>query len=373
MAPLAGPVFETIFDAWLRLMLALEGNAAEVLKEISDTSPTVLQDIWDALCRSFGEVGEAREAMRKLKQRRQLDSESVVEFKQALRSLYRVAWLKATPEQKEVALKTSFESGLVSHEMQQFLRLHALGDSFASTVQKARRFAATTEVPRTRKSVRITTPPAHEAVQLIKEDSVLEKRLDKIEDLIQSLQVTGIRAGRQTPPPKLDNMACVAKKPQRQYPTSRPSGKEQDKSPRSNQNRRHFVRPFDADVTGQKRTETNRSVSGSGFPPGRGTQNQKLVRKGVSGRASTQRPPRIPPGVCWTCRQRGCHSIFHEENRPPPPQPRARTPDVCWTCGQEGCRSWYHAPRSPTPVPLMNQSSGNVSGTRNPGNRGPTQ
>ena len=31
-------------------MLALEGNAAEVLKEISDTSPTVLQDIWDALC-----------------------------------------------------------------------------------------------------------------------------------------------------------------------------------------------------------------------------------------------------------------------------------------------------------------------------------
>ena len=44
------------------LMLALEGNAAEVLKEISDTSPTVLQDIWDALCRRFGEVDEAREA-----------------------------------------------------------------------------------------------------------------------------------------------------------------------------------------------------------------------------------------------------------------------------------------------------------------------
>ena len=31
------------------LMLALERNAAEVLKEISDSSPTVLQDIWDAL------------------------------------------------------------------------------------------------------------------------------------------------------------------------------------------------------------------------------------------------------------------------------------------------------------------------------------
>jgi len=258
--------------------------------------------------------------------------------------------------------------------MQQFLRLHALGDTYANTVQKARRFAATTEVPRTRKSVRITTPPAHETVQLIKEDSVLEKRLDRIEDMIQSLQVTGIRAVRETPPPKLENMACVAKQPQRQYPTSRPSGEGQDRSPR-NQNRRRFVRPFDADVTGQKRTETNRSASGSGFVPGRGTQNQNqnLVTEGVFGRASTQRPPGIPPGVCWTCRQRGCHSIFQEENRPPPPQPRARTPDVCWTCGQEGCRSWYHAPRTPTPVPLMNQSSGNVSGTRNPGNRGPTQ
>jgi len=313
--------------------------------------------------------------MRKFEQRRQLDSESVVEFEQALRSLYRVAWPKATPEQKEVALKTRFEEGLVSHDMQQFLRLHALGDTFANTVQKARRFAATTEVPRTRKSVRITTPPAHEAVQLIKEDSVLEKRLDKIEDMIQSLQVTGIRAGRETPPPKMENMACVTKQPKRQYPTSRPSGEEQDKSPRSNQNRRRFVRPFDADINRQQRTETDRSASGSGFPPGRGTQNQNqnLVRAGVSGRASTQRPPGIPPGVCWTCRQKGCHSVFHEEPRQPPPQPRARTPDVCWTCGQEGCWSWYHAPRSPTPVPLMNQPSGNVSGTRNPGNRGPTQ
>ena len=61
-------------------MLALEGNAAEVLKEISDSSPTVLQDIWDALSRRFGEIDEAREAMRKFEQKRQLDTESVVEF-----------------------------------------------------------------------------------------------------------------------------------------------------------------------------------------------------------------------------------------------------------------------------------------------------
>ena len=59
--------------------------------------------------------------MRKFELRRQSDSESVVEFEQALRSLYQVAWPKATPEQKEAALKTRFEEGLISHDMQQFL------------------------------------------------------------------------------------------------------------------------------------------------------------------------------------------------------------------------------------------------------------
>ena len=71
-----------------------------MLKEISDSSPTVLQDIWDALSRRFGETDEAREAMRKFEQRRQLDTESVVEFEQALRSLYKVAWPKVTRNRK---------------------------------------------------------------------------------------------------------------------------------------------------------------------------------------------------------------------------------------------------------------------------------
>jgi len=74
------------------LMLALEGTAAEVLKEINDTSPTVYQDIWKALSRRFGEVDEVRESMRKFENCKQLDSESVVEYEQALRNLYRLAW-----------------------------------------------------------------------------------------------------------------------------------------------------------------------------------------------------------------------------------------------------------------------------------------
>jgi len=132
-------------------MLALKGTAAEVLKEINDTSPTVYQDIWKALSRRVGEVDEVRESMRKFENRKQLDSESVVEYEQALRNLYRLAWPKATPEQKDMALKTRFEENLNNSDMQQYLRLHALSDTFENTVQKARRFAASIEAPKTKK------------------------------------------------------------------------------------------------------------------------------------------------------------------------------------------------------------------------------
>ena len=85
-------------------------------------------------------------------------------------------------------LKTKFEEGLRNLEMQQYLRLHAMGDTFSNTVQKARRFAAAIEGPKARKSVRITTPPAHEALQMIEDDSSLHKKIDRLEDMIRSLQ-----------------------------------------------------------------------------------------------------------------------------------------------------------------------------------------
>jgi len=125
--------------------VALEGAAAKTLKELSEDSPSLYQDIWDALKRRFGEVDEARVAMTKFEHKKQHDAESVAEFKQALRALYRVAWPNATAEQKNVALKARFEEGLSNPGMQQYLRLHATADEFSATVQKARRFASTTE------------------------------------------------------------------------------------------------------------------------------------------------------------------------------------------------------------------------------------
>jgi len=69
---------------------------------------------------------------------------------------------------------------------------------------------------------------------------------------------------------------------------------------------------------------------------GYGNPNQNLVGAGASGGNFPQRPPGVPPGVCWVCRQARCHSRFHEPARPPTPPPQQfRSPDICWTCGMQ--------------------------------------
>ena len=172
------------------------------------------------------------------------------------------------------------------------------------------------------------------------------------------------------------SVSCGNRKPQQQFSTSRSNGNVQGNNQKSPQNRRRFIRPFDDNVNEPRQTptETNQSISGPSIPSGRDTAPQSLARAGSSGVGNVQRPPGVPPGVCWVCRQPRCHSRFHEVERPPSPQPRVRTPDVCWTCGQQGCRSWFHStPRPATPVPLMEQNPENMPGTPRSGNRGPTK
>jgi len=84
-----------------------------------------------------------------------------------------------------MALKTRFEEGLNNSDMQQYLRLHAMSDTFENTVQKARRFAASIEAPKRKRSVRITTPPSHESVQIISDDDPLIQRMDRIENMVR--------------------------------------------------------------------------------------------------------------------------------------------------------------------------------------------
>ena len=66
------------------LMLSLEGAAAEVLKDFDEQKSTAIDDLWQRLAHQFGSVDEVREAMREFDARRQSDTESLVEYEQAL-------------------------------------------------------------------------------------------------------------------------------------------------------------------------------------------------------------------------------------------------------------------------------------------------
>ena len=102
----------------------MEGQAAEVLRDFDDSPSTAVDDLWERLSHRFGDVDECREAMRKFEARRQSDTESLVEFEQALRSLFKVAWPTASSETRDATLKRRFEDGVLSSELSQYLRLH---------------------------------------------------------------------------------------------------------------------------------------------------------------------------------------------------------------------------------------------------------
>jgi len=95
-------------------MLSLEGSAAEVLRDFDEHQRTAVDDLWQRLAHRFGGVNEMREAMREFDARRQSDTESLVEFEQALRSPYKVAWPTASSETRDAALKRRFEELLLS-------------------------------------------------------------------------------------------------------------------------------------------------------------------------------------------------------------------------------------------------------------------
>ena len=118
--------------------------------------------------------------MRRFDLRKQGDSETLVEFEQALRTLYREAWPDSDSKQRDQALKRRFEEGLISVEMTQYLRLHTLEDNFQETVQKARRFAAATEV-KPKKVVRIVTSAPETTDQIEDALKPLIARLEALE------------------------------------------------------------------------------------------------------------------------------------------------------------------------------------------------
>ena len=120
------------------LTLALVGPAEEVLKDFDDSTETAYEDLWKRIEHRFGDVDEGREAERKFGNKRQTDSESLQEYEQALRSLYKQGWPSATDEIRDAALKRKFEDGVASSELSQYIRLHHRKLNFGETVKQAR-------------------------------------------------------------------------------------------------------------------------------------------------------------------------------------------------------------------------------------------
>ena len=170
------------------LAIALEGPAVECLKEVREDEQGAYEKLWAILAHRFGYLDEPERAMRKFDTRRQLYGESVAEYEQALRTLYREAWPRADEVTMEAALKRKFE-GLSSGEMLQFLWLHARQDDFGQTVAKARRFAETQVAVKPKTAVRILEAPErdHNAESISVGTTSFQPLLDGFKEVIQTV------------------------------------------------------------------------------------------------------------------------------------------------------------------------------------------
>ena len=99
--------------------MALEGPAAEILKDVNEASPTAYDEIWSLLARQFGQTDAPRDAMHRFDNRLQLHNETLPEYEQTLRVLHREAWPSATSGQRDSNLKRRFEDQSVTQSVNQ--------------------------------------------------------------------------------------------------------------------------------------------------------------------------------------------------------------------------------------------------------------
>jgi len=143
--------WETNAEKAQHLSVALESPAVDLLKEIPENQPDIYEQVWAALARRFCYVDEPERAMQRFDNRRQGETENLATYEQALRSIYTEAWPNCDSASKDSALKRRFIAGVANAEMQQFLRLHAKSDDFASTVARASQFQDAQDLTKTKK------------------------------------------------------------------------------------------------------------------------------------------------------------------------------------------------------------------------------
>jgi len=118
------------------LLIAMEEAAAETVRGLTADKDEDYDLIWENLARRFGHIDEPERVKRRFDNKKQLESETIEVFEQGLRTVFREAWPTGDPKSKEndSMLQRRFIDGLFDPALQQFLRLHARTDDFATTV-----------------------------------------------------------------------------------------------------------------------------------------------------------------------------------------------------------------------------------------------
>ena len=93
--------WNTELEKMQNLALALEGPAIECLKEVREDELGAYDKVWKVLAHRFGHLDEPERAMRRFDSRKQQDGESVTEYEQALRTLYRDCLLYTSPSPRD--------------------------------------------------------------------------------------------------------------------------------------------------------------------------------------------------------------------------------------------------------------------------------
>lgn len=375
-----------------QLALHLDGAATEVLRDIDDESPTAYDDIWEALKRRFGDIDDKRDAQKKFQKRAQQEHETLAEYDQVLRTLYKQGWPDATAAQRDADLKARFEEGVTVTGLNAYLLLHTNNMSYPDTVKHARRFATTVEPSRTtKKVVRVSTPPHDSSINLVEEQqSHIWNKLDHLEQMIRNIQCVNTGSGNQGNRSRSQSPASgtgntrgngsgnrtgnngdtqrfnqgLSPRPPSPRPSPEQSRNQSPRPPqfRSQQPQRAQGQPRWQDENRPPRpppprpqtppaqnfndrqdwSQSNRQWSSGPpqnnawrQPPQQQQQRQWQQQTPQQGqRQFTGNAPNTPTAArCFVCNQPGCYAALH----------RRRPPGRCWVCNRRGCHSNNHA------------------------------
>ena len=181
------------------MIASLEGAAAEAVWGFKVEKDGDYEKIWEMLQRRFGFIDESERAKRNLETRKQGDNESITLFEQGLRALFREAWpqMDLKNPDSDGMVQRLFVNGIRDGALQKYLRLHARGDTFPQTLEKARIFVEANEL-----SAATGKPAVRFAQNLEKSTDISAEVAEKIlEGLNKLLHAVEQDSRAKSPPP----------------------------------------------------------------------------------------------------------------------------------------------------------------------------